>query len=254
MAWSVGSGLEGRGVIVTGAVGAIGHPVAAAFAAAGARVFAVDVEAAGVARVVDGLEGSGHAGFVCDLTDTSRLPELIESARETVGGIHALVHLAGVLRRRSLNDVSPEDWDHQIDVNLKASFFLCRAVGQAMISAGTGGRIITFASNAWWTGSFGGAVVYAASKGGVVSMTRGLARTFGPHGITVNSIAPGEIDSPMLRTGLDPKVLEGMLAQIPLGRLGRPDEVASTAVFLASEHASYISGATINISGGFLMY
>jgi NAD(P)-dependent dehydrogenase (short-subunit alcohol dehydrogenase family) len=252
--WSLGSGLDGRGVIVTGAVGAIGRPVAEAFAAAGARVLAVDVDEGAIAQVVESLNGSGHAGFACDLTDIARLPALIDAARTSVGGVHALVHLAGVLRRRSLSDVSSEDWDHQIDVNLKASFFLCRAAGQEMISAGRGGRIITFASNAWWTGSFGGAVVYAASKGGIVSMTRGLARTFGPHGITVNSIAPGEIDSPMLRTGLEPKVLEGMLAQIPLGRLGRPDEVAGTAVFLASEHASYISGATINISGGFLMY
>jgi NAD(P)-dependent dehydrogenase (short-subunit alcohol dehydrogenase family) len=254
MSWSVGAGLRGRAVIVTGAAGTIGRPVASAFAAAGARVFAVDRNEPAILDLVAGLAGTGHHGLACDLTDADAPRGMIERARHTVGEVYVLAHLAGVLHRKSLSEVTVEDWDVQLDVNLKAAFFVCRTVGEAMVKSGRGGRIVTFASNAWWTGGFGGAVVYAASKGGIVSMTRGLARTFGPHGITVNAVAPGEIDSPMLRDGLEADVLEGMLAQIPLRRLGRPEEIAGAVVFLASEHASYITGTTLNISGGFLMY
>jgi NAD(P)-dependent dehydrogenase (short-subunit alcohol dehydrogenase family) len=97
-------------------------------------------------------------------------------------------------------------------------------------------------------------VVYAASKGGIVSMTRGLARTFGPHGITVNSVSPGQVHTPMLMNGLAPEVYEAMKKQTPLGYVAEPDEIAGPVVFLASDHARYITGATLNVSGGFLMY
>jgi NAD(P)-dependent dehydrogenase (short-subunit alcohol dehydrogenase family) len=109
-------------------------------------------------------------------------------------------------------------------------------------------------SQGWWSGGFGGSVVYAASKGGIVSMTRGLARSLGPAGICVNCIAPGNIDTPMLMQDLDPNALDSIHRNTPLGRLGRPDEVASVAVFLLSTHASFVSGATLNVSGAFLMY
>jgi NAD(P)-dependent dehydrogenase (short-subunit alcohol dehydrogenase family) len=104
------------------------------------------------------------------------------------------------------------------------------------------------------TGGFGGATVYATTKGGVVSMSRGLARSYGHDGVTVNAIAPGQINTPMLLTGLDPTIYEKMREETPLGYVGEPDDVAGTAVFLASAHARYITGATINVSGGFLMY
>jgi NAD(P)-dependent dehydrogenase (short-subunit alcohol dehydrogenase family) len=253
--WNLGAGLEGRGVMVTGAAGGIGKPVAQAFAAAGARVMAVDLRPEPVAELVAGLEGSGHVGVAIDLTDLAAQDALIERARKELGSLYALAHLAAVLRRRnSLDEVTEEDWDVQIDTNLKAMFFLCRAAGRAMIEQGQGGRIVTFTSQGWWTGGFGGSVVYAASKGGIVSVTRGLARTFGPHGITVNAVSPAQVDTPMLMTGLRPEVLESMLKQTPLGRIAQPEEIAGTVVFLASQHAGYITGATINISGGFLMY
>jgi len=160
-----------------------------------------------------------------------------------------------VLRRRnSVDEVTEEDWDLQLTTNLKAGFFLVRAAARAMIEQGKGGRIITFTSQGWWTGGFGGSVVYAASKGGVVSMTRGLARTYGPHQITVNSVSPGQARTRMLMEGLKPEVLESMTNATPLGRIAEPEEIAGTVVFLASDHAKFITGATINISGGFLMY
>jgi NAD(P)-dependent dehydrogenase (short-subunit alcohol dehydrogenase family) len=255
MPWSVGAGLESRGVLVTGATGGIGAAVTRAFATTGARVMAVDLDQARLDELVGVLEGDGHVGLAWDLRDVSRHGELAERARAELGNLHVLASLAAVLRRRhSLDDITEEDWDLQHDVNLKSAFFLCRAAAKVMIEQGQGGRIITFASQAWWTGGLGGSVVYAASKGGIVSMTRGLARTLGPHRITVNSVAPGQVHTPMLMTDLPPEIYERMRQQTPLGYVAEPEELAGTAVFLASDHARYITGATINVSGGFLMY
>jgi NAD(P)-dependent dehydrogenase (short-subunit alcohol dehydrogenase family) len=255
MAWSVGAGLEGKGVIVTGATGGIGKAVTRAFATTGARVMAVDVDQTKLDQLVGELEGTGHIGIAADLRDLATHQALVDRAVGQFGNLYVLANLAAVLRRQySVFDVSEDDWDFQHDINLKAVFFLCRAAGKAMIAAGQGGRIITFSSLGWWTGGMGGSVVYAASKGGVVSMTRGLARTFGPYRITVNSVAPGQAHTPMLMTDLKPEIYEGMKNQTPLGYVAEPEEIAGPVVFLASDHAQYITGATINVSGGFLMY
>jgi len=255
MTWSVGAGLEGKGVIVTGAAGGIGKAVAHAFSATGAKVMAVDLDPARTQEVVDGFEGTGHVAVAADLGDLASHAPLIARARAELGNLYVLANLAAVLRRRgSLDEVTEDDWDFQHDINLKAAFFLCRAAGNAMIEQGHGGRIITFSSQGWWTGGFGGSVAYAATKGGVTSMTRGLARTFGAHQITVNTVSPGQVHTPMLMNGLSPEVYESMKKQTPLGYVAEPEELAGPVVFLASDHAKYITGSTINVSGGFLMY
>jgi NAD(P)-dependent dehydrogenase (short-subunit alcohol dehydrogenase family) len=255
MAWSVGAGLEGRGVILTGATGGIGSAVAAGFAAAGAKIMAVDLDQARLDEVVGGLEGSGHIGVAADLRDTSAHEGLVQRAVDELGEVYVLANLAAVLRRRgSLDEVTEDDWDFQNDINVKAAFFLARAAGNAMIAAGKGGRIILFSSQGWWTGGFGGSVAYASSKGGVTTLCRGLARTFGPHKITVNCVSPGQVNTPMLMTDLAPEVYERMRQQTPLGYVAEPEEMAGPVVFLASDHARYITGATLNVSGGFLMY
>ncbi len=255
MTWSVGAGLEGKGVIVTGAAGGIGKAVAQAFSTTGAKVMAVDLDLARTEEVVAGLEGSGHIAVAANLGDLAGHGALIAKARAELGNLYVLANLAAVLRRRgSLDEVTEDDWDFQHDINLKAAFFLCRAAGNAMIEQGQGGRIITFSSQGWWTGGFGGSVAYAATKGGVTSMTRGLARTFGPHHITVNTVSPGQVHTPMLMTGLAPEVYESMKKQTPLGYVAEPEELAGPVVFLASDHARYITGSTLNVSGGFLMY
>ncbi len=253
--WGVGAGLDGKGVVVTGAAGGIGREVVAAFARAGARVMAVDLDQASVDAVVAGLPAAGHIAVAADLSDLEQHAALCEQAHAQLGSLDVLANLAAVLRRRTtLDDVSEADWDLQHDINLKAAFFLCRAAGNVMRRQGNGGRIITFTSQGWWTGGYGGSVAYAAAKGGIVSMTRGLARTFGPDGITVNAISPGLVETPMLTDGLDEATYEGLKAATPLGRVAHPRELAGPVVFLASDHASFISGATINVSGGFLMY
>jgi len=254
MSWSVGAGLEGKVVIVTGACGGIGRAVALAFGQTGARILATDLDQSTLDTLVSELPGAGHRGVALDLTDSDSHDELIRLATEEMGGLYVLAHTAALLiRRSSLDEVTEDDWDSQIDTNLKSTFFLSRRVANAMKRAGEG-RIILFTSQSWMTGGFGGSAVYSASKGGVVSLSRSLARNFGPHGITVNTIAPGQIHTSMLMTDLDPAVYERMRDETPLGYVGEPDDVSGVVVFLASTHARYISGATINVSGGYLMY
>ncbi|HVX46061.1 MAG TPA: SDR family oxidoreductase [Mycobacteriales bacterium] len=245
-AWSVGAGLEERVVVVTGAAGGIGAATVAALVRTGARVVALDVVAPAAS--------DANLALTADLTDLPGHAALLDAIEE-IGPVYGLIHCAGVLRRRSqVTDITEEDWDAQVDLNLKGTFFFIRDAAERMKKNGAGGRIVTFTSQGWWTGGFGGSVVYAATKGGIVSMSRGLARTLGPHGITVNSIAPGQARTRMLLDDLDENVMNSMTEQTPLGRIAEPSEVAGVAVFLASRHASFITGATINVSGGFLMY
>jgi NAD(P)-dependent dehydrogenase (short-subunit alcohol dehydrogenase family) len=160
-----------------------------------------------------------------------------------------------VLRRRhDITEIDEADWDAQVDVNFKATFFLDRAFAERLRESGRPGAIVNFSSQGWWTGGFGGSVVYNATKGGIVTLTRGLARSYGAAGIRVNSVAPGLVDTPMLRDGMADEVLQGLVDQVPLGRMAAPAEVAPAVVFLASDHARYITGTTLNISGGWLMY
>ncbi|MGH2346055.1 MAG: SDR family NAD(P)-dependent oxidoreductase [Chloroflexota bacterium] len=255
MAWSVGAGLEGKGVLITGAAGGIGKTVAEAFGTTGARVMAVDLDQGAVESVVAGLAGSGHRVVGADLRDLGAATGLVERAQAELGSLDVLVHLASVLRRRmNIDEVTEDDWDFQIDLNFKATFFLARAAASAMRDHGRGGRVILFSSQGWWTGGLGGSVVYNAAKGGVVTMARGLSRIYAPHGVTVNTVAPSFVITPMLTSGLDPALLEEWRKATPLGRLAEPEEIAGPVVFLASDHASFISGTTLNISGGFLNY
>ena len=151
-------------MIVTGAARGIGRATAEGVAKAGGRVLIVDQNGAALDSVLAGLEGSGHASAAVDLTDLTSHAGLVARARSELGGLWGIAHFAGVLRRRAdLASITEEDWDVQHDVNLKASFFLCRAVGLALQADGTAGRIVTVSSQGWWSGGFGGSVVYAAT-------------------------------------------------------------------------------------------
>jgi NAD(P)-dependent dehydrogenase (short-subunit alcohol dehydrogenase family) len=232
-------------VLVTGAAGGIGRAVAEAFIAVGSRVVTSDVDATGLPGIPVGA----------DLRGPGAPQALVARASEALGGLDVVAHLAGVLRRRSaVTDVTEEDWDLQHDVNLRATFFLLRAAAEVMRAQGTGGRLIAATSQSWWTGGFGGSTVYAASKGGVVSLCRGLARTYGSIGVTVNTVAPGAIDTAMLTTDLDRDAAAAIVTATPLGRLGTPAEVAGPVLFLASSRAAFITAATVNVSGGWLAY
>ena len=254
MAWRNDEGLGGRVVVVTGAAGGIGRAVCTALDEAGARLFVVDVQQAAVDDVLSGLTWSGHRGGAFDLGDLSTHDVIFAQAGE-IGELAAVTHMAAVLvRRATVDDVTEEDWDLQHDVNLKATFFLNRAAQHAFMAQGTGGSIVNFTSQGWWTGGFGGSVAYAASKGGIVSLTRGLARSFAPTGVRVNAVSPGGVDTPMMRSGMTDEAMAGFVSMIPLGRLAEPDELAGSVLFLASDASRYLTGTVINVSGGQLMY
>ena len=158
-----------------------------------------------------------------DLRDLAGHDALLRRAAGEFGSFDVLAHVAGVLiRRNDLDEVTEEDWDFQHDLNLKATFFLNRAAARIFREQGRGGRIINFSSQGWWTGGFGGSVVYAATKGGIVSMSRGLARTYAKDAITVNTVSPGAVDTSMLRGGLTEEQLQAQVDQIPMGYMAEP--------------------------------
>jgi NAD(P)-dependent dehydrogenase (short-subunit alcohol dehydrogenase family) len=255
MAFNLGSGLEGKNVIVTGGTGGIGREICLGFAAAGSRVAVVDLDQARADAVVAEMEGGPHIAIGHDLKPVANQHVVIDKALAAFGQLDVLVQTAAVLvRRPSVFDVTEADWDIQHDVNLKASFFFAQGAARLMRDQGKGGRIINFTSQGWMSGGFGGSVAYAATKGGIVSMTRGLARSLAKDKITVNAVSPGAADTAMMRSGMDDAALAATTAQIPLGYMAAPSELAGSVLFLASDHASYITGATINVSGGWLMY
>lgn len=250
-------GVADQPVIVTGAAGGIGRAVAHLLADHRARLCLVDLDGDALEALRADLPyPDRHVVEPVDLRVVAAFDPLVERAERSLGGpLWGLVSVAAVLRRRAeVTEVTEADWDAQHDVNLKASFFLARAAAEAMRRGGRGGRVVCFSSQGWWTGGFGGSVAYSASKGGVVSMVRGLARTYGPDAICVNVIAPGLVNTSMLLDDLSDDVLEQLTDATPLGRVAEPAEVATMVAFLLSEHASYVTGATLNVSGGLVMY
>ncbi len=245
-------GLEGRVAIVTGAASGIGKAAAEIMAAAGARVTAVDINADGVKATAAGMKGSGHVAEVVDLADIAACDALIARTAKREGRLDCLLNIAATLRRIDIEQVDEAEWDKLMNVNLRSQFFLCRAAGEAM-KPRKWGRIVNCSSGAGLVGGFFGATAYAITKAGIMTMTRSFAKELGPHGITVNTLSPGAIDTPMQRTGVPREALEANRARVPLGRMGLPAECARGAVFLASDLASYVNGHILAVDGGFLM-
>ena len=247
--------LSGKTVLITGGAGSIGRAVCEGFAGAGARVAVVDLEQAACDATAKSL-GDGHHGYACNLRDMAGLSPLVDRIAQTQGPVDILVNIAGIIQRTdNLFTVTEADWDAQHDVNLKALFFLSQAVAHRMVEDRRSGSIINYTSQGWMSGGFGGSVVYNAAKGGVTTITRGMARSWAPHGIRVNAIAPGLVETPMLvNEDTTQEQIDALNATIPLGRLGQPADHVGATVFLATDMARYMTGATINVSGGFLMY
>lgn len=247
-------GLQGKVVLCTGAAGGISRPTARMFAQEGARVVCVDCDQAALDELAASLPGQGHLAMAANLDGQAAAEQAVARALAECGRVDVLAHLAAVLHAVDIGSVTEEDWNEHLRVNVTAAFFIARAAAESMKLGGQGGAIILMTSGAWLTGGMPTRLPYATTKGAVTTMTRSLAKAYGPHAVTVNSIAPGLVDTPMMRFGLTPAQRAEMEQATPLRRFGTPEEIASVVVFLASSQASFVSGATINVPGGYTLY
>jgi 3-oxoacyl-[acyl-carrier protein] reductase len=232
---------------VTGASRGIGQAIADALMQAGAKVIGTATTAEGAAAIDARLKGNGGRGVALNVTDPKACEDIIDSIVKDFGGIQILVNNAGITRDQLAMRMKSEEWTDVIDTNLSAVFRLSQAVLRPMMKARTG-RIINITSIVGHMGNAGQAN-YAAAKAGVSGMTRALAREIGSRNITVNCVAPGFIDTDMTRA-LSEEQQNALKSNIPLARLGTPEDVASAVAFLASPAAAYITGNTLHVNGG----
>ncbi|MCC5794775.1 MAG: 3-oxoacyl-ACP reductase FabG [Chromatiales bacterium] len=242
--------LQGETALVTGASRGIGRAIAMQLAGAGARVVGTATSPAGAEAIGAALEPHGGHGLVYDAGNRDAILALPEQVSALAGPVSILVNNAGVTRDNLALRMKDDEWDAVIDTNLTGAFLLTRACMRGMMKLRRG-RIISIASVIGAMGN-AGQVNYAASKAGLVGMSKSLARELGSRGITVNVVAPGFIETDMT-AGLGDAQKTAMLAQVPLGRLGQPEDVAAAVLWLASPAAGWITGETLHVNGGMLM-
>ena len=242
--------LKGEVALVTGASRGIGAAIAERLSADGARVIGTATTPEGAARIGAALHAQGGRGAVLEVTRQDSIDALIADIESKEGAVSILCNNAGITRDMLLVRMKQEDWNSVIDTNLASVFRLSKAVLRGMMKARKG-RIISIASIVGLTGNPGQAN-YAAAKAGMIAFTKSLAREVGSRGITANVIAPGFIDTDMTRA-LNEAQRSALSAQIPLGRLGQPADIAQAAAFLASPQAGYITGETLHVNGGMYM-
>jgi 3-oxoacyl-[acyl-carrier protein] reductase len=235
----------GKCALVTGAARGIGRDIATAFARAGAKVALVDV----LEEVESAAASLGEAAsaYRCDVTDPAAVKALVKDVTGDLGGLDILVNNAGITRDTLLPRMTAEDFDLVLKVNLYGTFHLTQAAARPMMKA-RGGRIVNIASVIGLHGNIGQAN-YAASKGGVLALTKSTAKELAPRGVTVNAVAPGFVQTAMTET-LPEKVREQMLDAIPLGRFGETGDVVGAVLFLASDLSSYVTGQVLVVDGG----
>lgn len=248
-----------RIALVTGGAGGIGAAVCRTLAEDGLTVAVTDRDLSVAQAVAGQLPGAGHRGFAVDVSNEDAVRGLYEEIEKSLGRISVLVTCAGVLllhpggARNAVVETSLDEWELTQAVNARGTFLCCREYAQRLGPAPVDGRVVTLSSVAAQLGGYRSSSSYIASKAAVLGLTKALARELAPKRVTVNSVAPGLIDAPMLRLSLDPADDEKAASAIPLGRLGTPDDVASAVRFLVSPAASYITGVTIDVNGGYRM-
>lgn len=245
--------LTDQTALITGASGGIGGAIARAFHGQGATIALSGTREEALQALATELRATGSSPIhviPCNLSDPNAVEALFPKAEELMGKVDILVNNAGITRDGLTVRMNDEDWAHVLDVNLTSSFRLCRAALKTMMKR-RNGRIINISSIVGVTGNAGQAN-YAATKAGLIGLSKSLAQEVASRGITVNCIAPGFITSSMTG-GLSDKVKENILASVPQGRMGSPEEIAAGAVYLASPEAAYITGQTLHINGGMLM-
>lgn len=248
-------GFEGRVAVVTGAGNGIGYAIAHMFAAEGATVIIAEINDAAGKRAADKInaEGGKALAYKVDVASEDDVAAMVGRAVGELGRIDVLVNNAGVILHKSIVDCERKDWDRQIAVQLTGPFLTMKHVGAHMIGRGEGGRIVNISSVASTMGRLKGAG-HCAAKAGVNLITQVAAMEFAEHGITVNAVAPGLVDVEIQRAeeNISSAYKNAYLNSMPLGRLGLPDEIARTVVFLASEAASWTTGQVLTVDGGMM--
>jgi len=243
--------LDGKNAIVTGGASGIGRAISLRLARDGANVAILDLDAAGAARVAGevGQLGRRSVAAIVDVADARSVGEGVASARRELGAISILVNDAGIGEIAPLANMTEGQWDRMIGVHLKGTFNCTRAVIGEMIAAGEG-RIINISSVAGLAGAVG-FVHYSAAKAGVLGFTKALAQEVAATGVTVNAIAPGLIDTPILgKAGLADDLVKKIVERMPVRRIGRPDDIAGACAYLASEDAAFVTGQVVSPNGG----
>jgi 3-oxoacyl-[acyl-carrier protein] reductase len=241
--------LTGKTALVTGASGGIGAEIARALHGAGASVALSGTRVAPLEALAAELGGRAHV-LACNLSDPAEVEGLVKRAVEAIGSVDVLVNNAGITRDGLVMRMSDEDWQSVIDVNLTATFRLCRAAVRGMMKA-RWGRIVNIGSVVGTTGN-AGQVNYAASKAGMVGLSKSLAAEVASRGITVNCVAPGFVETPMTEK-LTEAQRAAILGSVPAGRMGHAAEIAAAVLYLASPEAGYVTGATLHVNGGMAM-
>ncbi|HEX6441396.1 MAG TPA: 3-oxoacyl-ACP reductase family protein [Stellaceae bacterium] len=244
--------LTGKVALVTGAQQGIGRAMALAFAEAGADVGINWLDNAEAAEQIAGIVRAQGRRAVTVQANVARQPQveaMLKAVEEGLGPIDVLVNNAGVFPRVPFLEMTEADWDYVFEVNLKGSFFCAQTAAKSMVAGGRPGSIINLTSGAAFRGSPRG-VHYCASKGGVLSMTRQMALELAPYRIRVNAIAPGLTDTAQPRYGSSEDEIAAVGRAIPLGRIAEPEEIAGTAVFLASDNAGFVTGQCLHVNGG----
>jgi 3-oxoacyl-[acyl-carrier protein] reductase len=244
--------LDGQVALVTGATRGIGAAILSRLLAEGATVVGTATSESGAAAIQSAIDAAGGKGLgaVLDVKDTAQTDALLKTVEEKFGTIGILVNNAGITRDNLMMRMKDDDWSGVIETNLSAVFRLCRGVIKGMMKARTG-RIINISSVVGFMGN-PGQVNYVAAKAGMVGFSKALAREVGSRNITVNCVAPGFIETDMTKALSEEQVTK-LVGSVPLGRLGQPADIAEAVVFLASPHASYITGNTIHVNGGMHM-